>query len=90
MMNLPDIDALARDKGWTGIVVHCAGVSFFYIIVNWLPQIYTWFAATFLSRQAIIDERRHEVVMYLADFLLVITLVFSVISAIRLLRNQEK
>ena len=89
MMKWPDFDTLLRNNGWRGIIVSSVWIIIFYIVVDWMPQIYTWMAVTFLSIHPIIDERRHMTIMYLADFMVIIMAIINLMYIIRLLRKRK-
>lgn len=89
-MKIFNIDALMEHDGWTGIVARCVTALIIYGAAFWTPRIFTWVAEVVFKRHVIIDERRHEMVMYLADFFLAFMILSSVILAIRLLRSRKK
>lgn len=90
MKKLSRLESLMQNSGWVGITTRLTIVLIAVILMHFLPQIFTWASNNFLSEKIIIDESRHTIIMYLAYFILVMSILFEVANAIILFLRRKK
>lgn len=90
-MRISKIDLLMSDNGWKGILTRLTGVSVFYLILLYLPEISSWASAHFNIENASATQlEKHRSIMYVVRIIIGMAFCIEIINIIKMTILKRK
>lgn len=89
MKKLNEVILSVKNNEWAMLVVRLVEGILLTILVHWYPWVFTWFSHTVLNKKFIPDENGHLFAIYLAYVGLLIIIISSIVTGMRLWRKGK-